>query len=643
VKSDEFLHEADERAIQARAMLIMEVAIHHPPDQRGELLRESFDLIDRIDRQDGGENSRDRILNRVAIRLSARDCPYEALAAVMRMEKEWWIVETIDRLASQLPPEGVEAALGVIRRADRLGRATEALIPLAKSLPTDLQEDAWRSLLGEILQITIPARRSRLLTLIVGDLPQSFLKTVVRAADKMTPYDRRVEVVGALVPLVADAELPWVLDTLFGRASFCVTRSKAVSAFAHRLDEPLLRKALAAAARLDRSDRADAEIILVPRLAALGHADEALAITLGVENSWQRARQLAELCAHLEKPALVRVRAHGDTFDDERLRYFVADAAAARLATLGNYDEAIETVRHILRGQGDSHQREQEVVWLTRSYSRLFGTAWVNGRYEHAMDVLRRIPDDISRAEQIYGISTGCPAIVMPQIIAFIRELRDADAREYATVRVVEWLAATDPIQAANTLRAFSSKPHWTRGGREDDLIRNRPYLAMAIENAAPFFSAPLLSVAIECTDAMEEVDRDGPMAAVARRYAELGQIGFAWRLLEGDGAHRHYQLAPVADHLPDDLAEKAFLELIRDGVEGHLLSLGMLARRVARLPPLRPDLLWDESIIYLSRQPRQLVLDKLVQLRDLYAVIVGIESVGDLWKAILKVSRQWQ
>jgi hypothetical protein len=285
----------------------------------------------------------------------------EALVVAQSIGSKYRQKVVLAELPSQLarlgyPEKALESARAIPDEADQ----AQVLSSLASYLPEPLKGEALREALIVARTIGSKYRQGKVLAVLASHSSGPLIKEVLAVARTIEDPRYRVPVFVEVITHLSGPKRERILREVLTAAQeigYKPDRARAMARIAPHLPEPLLRDALAAAQELparveaypgDAQPRAEAWVGLIPRLAELGFAQEALTVAQRVSDAdYCLARMLAGLAPHLTEPLLQEALALVPKNVVERAQVKAFEELLLRLASLGHPSDAFRAARVI--------------------------------------------------------------------------------------------------------------------------------------------------------------------------------------------------------------------------------------------------------------------------------------------------------
>ncbi|MCQ3974870.1 MAG: hypothetical protein DPW09_15625 [Anaerolineae bacterium] len=216
----------------------------------------------------------------------------EVLVTVQAIELERVRAHTLAKLTPYVPESLLQEALTIARAIKWPGLQAVALAGIAPRLPAVFQEA-----LRGAQAIEWENEQAETLVKLAPHLPEPLLRKALNMAQTINDKEARVKALVGLAPRLAELGYPAVGLAVTRTIEDEWQRAEAWARLAPHLPEPLLRATLAETQAISEHRRGKALTGLVPRLAELGHLEEAQAIVN--EGKWDEV--LAELAFQLVK------------------------------------------------------------------------------------------------------------------------------------------------------------------------------------------------------------------------------------------------------------------------------------------------------------------------------------------------------
>jgi hypothetical protein len=295
-----------------RVHALERLSVHLPSMMREQILREALGIM----REIGDHDAQARALVRLASSLpeplleQAAEATRKILDDYTRVQEQTALVCYLpETLRGSMLSEVLEAAQEI---RDKHNRA-RALAGLVAFLPNELKDDIVRQALAAVQGIEEANSRARALAALVDQLPAQFLPQLLTMAHQTTNRNAKVLVLAKLAthfpePLRGET----LLEALLTIQSIedHLNRARALTILtrlASPLPEPLFHQALAIAQDIREPllctplflctavHVSHIPLEMVPQLAQLGHADEALKTTIAIRDEVTRAQALSDL------------------------------------------------------------------------------------------------------------------------------------------------------------------------------------------------------------------------------------------------------------------------------------------------------------------------------------------------------------
>ncbi len=514
------------------------------------------------------EGARSQALAALAPRLAELGQAADALSVTRDIPDDRWRSQSLAELAPRLTEPMLHEALETARAIRDEGFQSGVLAALAP------QATWW--------VIRDVSFRSHALAALAPRLTEPILREALEAARAIENEGARSQALAALAPRLAE----------LGQAAEALSvtrviqddwwRAHALAALAPHLNEPMLRQALETAraiknegARSERqavltpqgretrigpgsSARSHALVGLTPRLAELGHPEEALEVTRSIEGelarSWElygpgnrlvgqgwsnkgelaRSWALAALAPHLTEPMIHEALEAAQAIEKWDRSHALA-ALAWRLADLGHAGGALKATQAM-----DQPPRSRKLAELVR---------YMTEPMLH--EALKTVPAIGNEEFESQVLAALAPRLTEPM-------LRQA-------------------LEAARAMEYEQSR-------------------SQALAALAPHLTEPMLRQALEAARAIRDKGDFGPyqswvLAALAPRLAKLGQPAEALEVAQAivDKTSQSAALAALAPHLTEPMLRQALktARAIRDeGARSEALA--------ARAPHLTEPLLCE-------------------------------------------------
>ena len=534
---------------------LAELAPYLPETERAEILQEALAAARVI----GYEEFRGWALTRLLPYLPEAECAEvlgEALVTTREIEDEWRRVEALAGLAPHLPESLLQEALAVARaiedeywRAEALARLTPRLAELDR--------------LQEALAVAVESAwmQAEALAGLAPHLSEPLKGETLREA------------------LVAAQGLPERDIRILGRNP----RAEALVKLAPHLPETLLREALAMARELkdEFSPREQALAWLAPRLAELGHPQEALAVARAIEDELVQVWALTRLAPRLPESLLQEALAAARAIGYEEFRGWALIGLLPYLPE-PPLKETLAAAQAI-----NEHSQAQALAKLAPHLPEPL--LW------EVLAMVRAIKVDNWRAEALTGLVPHLPKPLLQEALAVARAIRDENDRTEALVGLIPHLPEAfrgkvlrEVLAAARALLEQEDGLKMGRSPRAEALTElashlPEPLKEEALREALPSALAAALAVQWEWqrTTTLEELAPHLPEPL-------LWEALTAARAIEGE-EHRVAAMEGLASHLPEPLLQEALAAA--QAIEDERMRAAALAGLVPRLAALgRPE-----------------------------------------------------
>ena len=573
-------------------------------------------------------------------RLAELGCPEGALAAAQEMVDKLWQARALAGLAPHLTEPLLKKALTVARGMPDERWRIRALIGMAPHLPEALKEQTFKDALAAAREVRgLSAERATALAVLIPHLPEALLGDALAAVKGIADGFWRAEMLAGLASHLPEIERVQTLQEALaaaqrqmeaeamtreidGELPYAKSRPYSGSRLAgvlrilsFRMPEVLMAEALAAAQGITHEEkRAEVLAVLLPRLAELGHPEDALTAARRIADEWEQTEALAGLSSYLPETRRVRdlqdVIATAQAIADERGR-----AVALTRWALHSSEPLLREALATARGITDER-------WRTKALAGLLPRLAELGHPEDALAAAQEIVDASWRAEVLGRLAPHLPEIervqALREALATALEIGGEDRRAEALARLAphlpepllreamataremgEWSRAPGPSKwriEGKTLAGLL--PRLAELGYPEEALRTTipddGWKAETLARLAPHLPEPLLREALARVRSLPPYQYQSQAKALARLLPRLAELGYPEEALAGllprltdlidkyddhptNERRRAEALARLAPHLPEPLLREAL-------ATAHAETLAILLPRLAEL-----------------------------------------------------------
>jgi hypothetical protein len=598
-----------ESSSERRALWLALVADLLPDHLRGQALRVAIDIGDEINRRHAlaglAPHLTEPLLRQALAAIVAQDSEYargktlgvlaphlsdslraEAVTAVEAISRPDYRASALGHLAPYVSETQLCAALEAVPEL-RDNDQSDTLARLAPHLPERLLARALELACG----IKDEQQRAEALArLVIGPpeppdglaphRPERFLGRALDAAGAVTNVGVRAKALIGMVPHLPERLLARALELACGIEDE-QQRAEALAGVAAYLPEPLLRHSLDAARGIaDEGGHAEALTGLLPRLAQLGFAEEALA---AVSPKDRRADDvLAGMAPHLPEPLLQQALAKARKIGSRGSRAWTLARLVPHLAEPEREQvmrQAIRTASPPASVEYVSYRGEQPAV-VSMLAPHLTDPLW-----RMALDVALAIKGDYRRVQTLVALAEHLPSQLCEEALAeAMASARRAGGE--AQARMLEQLAWVLPApllrEALTLARAIKSEAAQSRALA--DLL---PHLEGSRQTAV-VQEALVVARAVD-----DEQDRVSALGYLATRVPEPQDVDVSREALaaarQARDGNRAHALVDLLATLPRSLRAGAVSALL--AVPRRSFGVDDEPEILAGLAPYRPDL----------------------------------------------------
>lgn len=532
-------------------------------------------------------------------------------------ELSWMLVG----LAGSLPPELLIKALAAARGFTDAGARARALMALCPHLPVEQQTEIWTEALNATRMIAYEHQRSYMLAELAPHLPSELLsQALVVAQEIQDPSDRSRALTDLVAYLPAD-QRPRVWTEALAAArevELTESRARAIAMLASHLpaeqQSQVWTEMLAIVRKIDdEGARLRALLEWTPNMPA-GVMPEALGVALEIRDDHARSITLAELV-----PELADVGCYDEALDAAYEVGWVADYRSRALATIvpklakaGRYQDALAAAREA----EDASCRSQALAWLVPQLP----TAMLNEVWE----VAREIRDEDARSEAVMALAPKLAKVNRCyEALAVTQTIESQRERSKALMEMAPYLTddpLTEAVKVARRIdwdwcrsRALAvlafHLPSNQRCQAWDEALAaaqnvypgSRDWILAELVSRAPVPSR--YSQALGIAQDLDRDHRDEALTELALRMAEAGCFDEALAVVRDieDSRDRDNALTNLALRMVDvGCFDEAFA--IIQGVENGAHRIDALPRLASHLPTDVQDQVWDEILVITSR-----------------------------------------
>jgi len=484
--------------------------------------------------------------------LIEKQCRYALIISSLNSISENVPIELLEALVRVGAPHGWTPVQGLafVQQMSNLAKRAECLVMLAAYLSDDQREKIWQETLVAVQDIPDESEQSRILSVLVAQLPQKLYESFLVTAQDIPDELNRSRVLSVLV-----AQLPQKLYE-----SFLVTaqdiqdgyyRAWVLSALAGYYPEAYELALESTLAIQHRHSRAR----LLSDLAA--HYPEvyelALVAAQDIQSELNRAevlRALATQCPEAYEHALKAAQ----NIQDERFRASVLYRLVVHLPEM-LYEPALKAAQDI---QDESHRAS--VLSALAAYLP-------ETLYEPALVTAKGIQDESSRAHLLSALAAHLPQTLYEPALKAAQDIQDESHRASVLSALAAYLPETLYEPALVTAKNIQSE--WIRTSVLSDLAAHYPAAyepalkaALAIQNE--FYRAEALSTLAThhpevyelalaaAKDVQDKYYKAQVLSTLATHHPEVYELALAAAKDVWDKSNRAKILSSLAAHYPD-------------------------------------------------------------------------------------------
>jgi hypothetical protein len=612
----------------------------------------------------------------------AQNIPAALLTSLM--EKKIWPIAQGTAYARQMPdlntraealsrlipylPEGeqltlLREALTAAQTIRDLTRRTEVLGRLAPYLP----EPLLREVLSAVRAIRNSAVQAGALAVLIPRLAElGSAEEALSAAQAIKSKPHKAEALCRIVAYLPEhMQLTLLRETLTAAHTIpdSAKRIEVLSKLALFLSGPPLHAALTVAQTIpDIARRAEALAVLIPRLAELGSAEEALSAAQGIQLEPYRAEALCRIAPYLPEDLLqqaltaaraVRWELHRVEALSQLVAYLPETEQVALLREILSAAEAIRDIatraemlsqlarylpEPLLREAVGAAQAIQDLTRRTEVLGRLAAylpEAEQLTLFRELVTAAQAIQDLTRRTEVLGRLAPYLPEPLLREVLTTAQPIQDLTRRAEALSQLVPYLPEDEGLKISReVIEAIRVIPN--PGRRSETLFRLAPYLPKALLQQA-------LSAARAIQGSTKQVE---VLARLAQRLAELGfaeEALSAARAIQGSTK----QVEVLVD-LAQRLAELGFAEealgaarAIQDATK-QVEVLARLAHWLAELGFANEALSAARAIENATKQVEVLarLAQRLAKLGSVEEALSAAQAIQDLTRRAEALSR---
>lgn len=613
-----------------RVRALVALAPHFPAKEQKQILNQALVISKGITDEEGQAGA----LKGLAERLAALGRFKEALSTARLIRDDFELGLSLAGIAPYLPETMLREILADIQQMEDETVRAQALAGL---LPRLAALGHPREALVAVEQIKDELDRRGSLVELGSYLPEANLRQALSIARGITDQIQREVALANLLPYLAEAGHVQEAFSALQHFEHEWEHDEALARMAPHLPENLVRKALSKKYWEGEDPSAEALAGLLPRLAELGHLEEALATAWEINSPFPyHTKVLIAMAPYLQEEQLQEVLSSVNrlAYSAERTDALVALAPhlpeALQRAALSNTQEVeyeqdkasalagfvpylevtfLQEALEIARQIGDEENRAQALAKLLPRLAAL-------GQSEAGLTAARQIGDARHRAQALMGIFSCLPESdrehVFRDALSAARQIENEFYRAETLADLAALLPVTDRLpllhEALSGLRQLDDE-----GPQQRALARMLPRLADlgalqeawsaaleiaydlqradALKGIAPFLPETLLNQALDNARRMQnKVLQERAQSGLLPRVAELGNSRKALNSARmiGDNYLRAIALAGIVPHLIEPeyghvLGEA--LAAVRQIRKGDPYWVGVLLRLAPHLP----------------------------------------------------------